>query len=203
MVSHSPTDYNDRLPARLMRDYERGGTTHLARQMHCKPYSTSAKRGAVYMPWLEIGYVKLPSGKFGIDPDECSSIRARRSCALRSPGQVRGLLAAVSPAKQRQNCRFGHALREPDKGSIECAAPLPRLSSIEYCDTSCMRACIASGNVGMTDLAAKKQDAQIRVGLSATPDKYHALIPNHCPVATPPRNSTDATRSEFGHNRFG
>ena len=65
---YNPTDYNDRLLLGLRGIMNEAEIHILQGRMH-QALLNKAKRGEIYIR-APIGYVKLPNGKFGLDPDE-------------------------------------------------------------------------------------------------------------------------------------
>ncbi len=94
-------------------------------------------------------------------------------------------------------------MRGRTRGSIEWRTPSPALSSIEYCDTSCMRACIASGQ-RQTDPRAAKKSRTPRYGSCCRDSRQvpRGLIPhNHCPGYIS-EEQYRRSQEQIRHNRF-
>ena len=118
---YSPTDYNDRLLLGLRGIMNEAELHILQGRMH-QALLNKAKRGAVYMR-APIGYVKLPSGKFGIDPDEqVQSIVRMIFAEFDRRGSTRSVLRFLQQSNIQLPIRL-HA--GPDKGSIEWRTPSP------------------------------------------------------------------------------
>ena len=193
---YSPTDYNDRLLLGLRGIMNEAELHILQGRMH-QALLNKAKRGAVYMR-APIGYVKLPSGKFGIDPDEqVQSIVRMIFAEFDRRGSTRSVLRFLQQSNIQLPIRL-HA--GPDKGSIEWRTPSPAVIN---------RVLRHELYAGMYRFGQRQTDPRRRRAgrpdtgrVVVTPDKYHALIPNHCPGYIS-EEQYRRNQERIRHNRFG
>ena len=172
---YSPTDYNDRLLLGLRGIMNEAELHILQGRMH-QALLNKAKRGAVYIR-APMGYVKLPSGKFGLDPDEqVQSIVRMIFAEFDRRGSARSVLRFL----QERNIPLPIRLHTgPDKGSIEWRPPSPAV--INRVLRHELYAGMYRFGQRQTDPRRKKAGRPDTGRVVVTPDKYHALIPDHCP----------------------
>ena len=193
---YNPTDYNDRLLLGLRGIMNEAELHILQGRMH-QALLNKAKRGEVYMR-APIGYVKLPSGKFGLDPDEQVQGIVRM---IFDEFDRRGSARSVLLFLQRNQIKLPIRLCSgPDKGAIEWRTASPAVVN------RVLRHELYAGTYRFgqrqTDPRRKRAGHPNSGRVVVTPDKYHALIPNHCPVyITEERYRRNQERIK--NNRFG
>lgn len=118
---YSPTDYNDRLLLGLRGIMNEAELHILQGRMH-QALLNKAKRGEIYMR-APIGYVKVPSGEFGLDPDEqVQSVVRMIFDEFDRRGSVRSVLRFFQQSKIKLPIRI---CTGPDKGEIEWRSASP------------------------------------------------------------------------------
>lgn len=193
---YNPTDYNDRLLLGLRGIMNEAELHILQGRMH-QALLSKAKRGEVYMR-APIGYVKLPSGKFGLDPDEqVQSIVRMIFDEFDRRGSVRSVLRFL----QQNNIKLPIRLHSgPDKGGIEWRTASPAVVN------RVLRHELYAGmyrfGQRQTDPRRKKAGHPDAGRIAVTPDKYHALIPNHCPAYISEERYR-RNQERIRNNRFG
>ena len=193
---YSPTDYNDRLLLGL-RGIMNEAELHILQSRMNQALLNKAKRGAVYIR-APLGYVKLPNGKFSLDPDEqVQSIVRMIFAEFDRLGSARSVLRFL----QQRNVQLPIRLHAgPDKGVIEWRAPSPAVVN------RVLRHELYAGmyrfGQRQTDPRRKKAGRPDAGRVVVTPDKYHALIPNHCPSYIS-EEQFRRNQERLRHNRFG
>jgi len=193
---YSPTDYNDRLLLGLRGIMNEAEIHILQGRMH-QALLNKAKRGDVYMH-APIGYVKLPSGKFGFDPDEQVQSTVRMIFA---EFDRRGSARSVLRFLQQSNIKLPIRLHAgPGKGSIEWRTPSPAVVN------RVLRHELYAGmyrfGQRQTDPRRKRPGRPDTGRVVVAPDKYHALIPKHCPGYIS-EEQYRRNQERIQHNRFG
>lgn len=172
---YNPTDYNDRLLLGLRGIMNEAELHVLQGRMH-QALLNKAKRGEVYVR-APIGYVKHPTGGLGLDPDE----QAQRVVRLIfDEFERRGSVRSVLRFLQQNNIRLPirpHA--GPNQGQLEWRQVTPTVLN---------RMLKHEVYAGMYRFGHRQTDPRRKVAgrpdsgrVVVTPDKYHALIRNHCP----------------------
>lgn len=193
---YCPTDYNDRLLLGLRGIMNEAELHILQGRMH-QALLNKAKRGAVYIR-APLGYVKLSNGKFGLDPDEqVQSIVRMIFAEFDRRGSARSVLRFL----QQRNIQLPIRLHTgPDKGNIEWRTPSPAV--INRVLRHELYAGMYRFGQRQTDPRRKKAGRPDSGRVAVTPDKYHALIPNHCPGYIS-EEQYRRNQERIRHNRFG
>ena len=193
---YNPTDYNDRLLLGLRGIMNEAELHILQGRMH-QALLNKAKRGEIYIR-APIGYVKLPTGNFGLDPDEqVQGIVRLIFDEFDRRGSVRSVLRFLQQSGIKLPIR-PHA--GPNKGQLEWREASPsvvnRLLKHElYAGT------YRFGH-RQTDPRRQKAGHPDAGRAIVTPDKYHALIPNHCPAYIS-EEQYRRNQQRIKENRFG
>lgn len=193
---YSPMDYNDRLLLGLRGIMNEAELHILQGRMH-QALLNKAKRGDIYIR-APLGYVKLPNGKFGLDPDEqVQSIVRMIFAEFDRRGSVRSVLRFL----QQSNILLPIRLHTgPDKGNIEWRTPSPAV--INRVLRHELYAGMYRFGQRQTDPRRRKAGRPDSGRVAVTPDKYHALIPNHCPSYIS-EEQYQRNQERIRHNRFG
>jgi DNA invertase Pin-like site-specific DNA recombinase len=193
---YNPTDYNDRLLLGLRGIMNEAELHILQGRMH-EALLSKAKRGEIYIH-APIGYVKLPRGQFALDPDEqVQSIVRMIFDEFDRLGSVRSVLRFF----QESNIKLPIRLRSgPDKGEIEWRSASPAV--IKRVLSHELYAGMYRYGHRQTDPRRKKPGRPDTGRVVVVPEKYHALIRDHCPAYI----SEDRYRrnqERIRENRFG
>lgn len=193
---YCPTDYNDRLLLGL-RGIMNEAELHILRGRMHQALLNKAKRGEIYIR-APIGYVKLPTGKLSLDPDEQVQSLVRM---VFDEFDRRGSVRSVLRFFQESNIQLPIRLNTgPDKGDIDWRSASPAV--IKRVLSHELYAGMYRFGQRQTDPRRKKPGRPDSGRVVVTPDKYHALIPNHCPAYI----SEDRYRrnqERIRENRFG
>ena len=173
---YDPTDYNDRLLLGLRGIMNEAELHVLQGRMH-QALLNKAKRGEVYVR-APVGYVKLPTGGLGLDPDEQAQSVVRLIFAeFERRGSVRSVLRFLQENGVRLPIR-PHA--GPNKGQLEWRPAAPSVVN---------RMLKHELYAGMYRFGHKQTDPRRKIAgrrdtgrIVVPPEKYHALIANHCPA---------------------
>ena len=173
---YDPTDYNDRLLLGLRGIMNEAELHVLQGRMH-QALLNKAKRGEVYVR-APVGYVKLPTGGLGLDPDEQAQGVVRLIFAeFERRGSVRSVLRFLQENDVRLPIRPHTG---PNRGQLEWRPATPSVVN---------RILRHELYAGMYRFGHKQTDPRRQIAgrpdtgrIVVTPDKYHALIPNHCPA---------------------
>lgn len=173
---YDPTDYNDRLLLGLRGIMNEAELHVLQGRMH-QALLNKAKRGEVYVR-APVGYVKLPTGGLGLDPDEQAQGVVRLIFAeFERRGSVRSVLRFLQENGVRLPIRPHTG---PNRGQLEWRPATPSVVN---------RILRHELYAGMYRFGHKQTDPRRQIAgrpdtgrIVVTPDKYHALIPNHCPA---------------------
>ncbi|WP_249402410.1 recombinase family protein [Streptomyces sp. YIM 121038] len=116
---YDPADYNDRLVLGLKGTISEA-ELHLIKQRMWNGRLNKARRGELAFP-LSSGYVRLPSGEVGFDPDEqVQTVIYLLFAQFERIGTLHGMLRYLV----RHDIQLGIRLREgPDKGTLEWRRP--------------------------------------------------------------------------------
>jgi DNA invertase Pin-like site-specific DNA recombinase len=173
---YDPTAYNDRLLLGL-RGMMSEAELHVLRGRMYEALLNKARRGDLYV-LPPIGYVKLPSGEFAIDPDEQVQAVVRLVFdTFDRQGTLRGVLRYLIQHGITVPIR-PHA--GPNRGNLEwrrptCDAIRTILTHPLYAGTYAY---------GFRQIDPRRKDPQKRGSgrVVKKPEDYHALIPDHCPA---------------------
>lgn len=193
---YNPTDYNDRLLLGLRGIMNEAELHVLQGRMH-QALLNKAKRGEVYVR-APVGYVKLPTGGLGLDPDEQAQSVVRLIFAeFERRASVRSVLRFLQENGVRLPIR-PHA--GPNKDQLEWRPATPSVVN---------RILKHELYAGTYRFGHKQTDPRRKIAgrpdtgrIVVTPDKYHALIPNHCPAYISEEQYRRNQR-RIGENRFG
>jgi DNA invertase Pin-like site-specific DNA recombinase len=173
---YDPTAYNDRLLLGL-RGMMSEAELHVQAGRMYESLLNKARRGDLYM-LAPIGYVKLATGSFAIDPDEQVQAIVRLVFdAFDRQGTLRGVL--------RYLVRQGITLpirphSGPNRGSLEWRRPT------RDAVTTILTHPLYAGTYGygfrQIDPRRKNPEKRGSGRVVMSPEDYHALIPNHCPA---------------------
>jgi len=173
---YDPTDYNDRLLLGL-RGIMNEAELHILRGRMHQALLSKAKRGEIYIH-APIGYVKLPTGEFGLDPDEQVQAVVRM---IFEELDCRGSARSVLKFFQANDIKLPIRARSGvNKNQIEWRTATPSVIN---------RVLTHELYAGMYRFGHRQTDPRRKIpgrpdaGRSVvTPDKYHALIRDHCPA---------------------
>jgi DNA invertase Pin-like site-specific DNA recombinase len=173
---YDPTDYNDRLVLGL-RGMMSEAELHIMRGRMYEAVLNKARRGELYM-LPTIGYVKLQTGLFALDPDEqVQGVVRLIFDAFDRRGTMRGVVRYLVENEIKVPIR-PHA--GPNRGNIEWRRPTR--DAIATVLTHPIYAGTYRHGHRQTDPRRKTPGKRGSGRVVMTPDQYHALIPNHCPA---------------------
>ena len=193
---YDPTNYNDRLLLGL-RGIMNEAELHVLRGRMHDALLSKAKRGEIYIR-PPVGYVKSPAGDFELDPDEQAQSVIRLIFAeFERRGSVRSVLRYF----------FEHDIKLPirphagtNKGQLEWR---PATSSVV---NRVLKHELYAGTYRFgyrqTDARLKKPGQPDAGRVVVPPEKYHALIPDHCPAYIS-REQYSRNQEQIRGNRFG
>lgn len=193
---YDPTNYNDRLLLGL-RGIMNEAELHVLRGRMHDALLSKAKRGEVYVR-APVGYVKSSAGKFELDPDE----QARHVIYLifaefERLGSVRSVLRYLFEHDIKLPIR-PHA--GPNKGQPEWRPATPSVVN------RVLKHELYSGTYRFgyrqTDPRLKKPGQPDAGRVVVPPEKYHALIPDHCPAYIS-KEQYARNQERIRENRFG
>jgi DNA invertase Pin-like site-specific DNA recombinase len=171
---YDPTDYNDRLLLGLKGTMSEAELHILQGRMY-QAVLNKARRGELFqLP--PVGYVKLPTGEFAIDPDEqVQSVVRLIFDEFNRQGTVRGVIrylmqndikVPIRPNTSRERIEW----RQPTRESIATVLMHPIYAgTYRY-------------GYRQTDPRRKKPGKPGSGRVVMKPEDYHALLPNHCPA---------------------
>jgi DNA invertase Pin-like site-specific DNA recombinase len=173
---YDPTDYNDRLLLGL-RGMMSEAELHVLRGRLHEALLNKARRGDLYI-LPPVGYVKLPTGGFALDPDE----QARSVIRLIFEefdvrGSIRGVLRYLLSNKIKMPMR---PHKGPNRGMLQwrratSASVHTVLTHPLFAGTYCF-------GRRQTDPRRKKPGRRGSGRHTVTPEEYYVMIPNHCPA---------------------
>jgi DNA invertase Pin-like site-specific DNA recombinase len=173
---YDPTEYNDRLILGL-RGIMSEAELHIMLGRMYQAVLNKARRGELYM-LPAIGYVKLPTGVFALDPDEqVQGVVHLIFDVFDRRGTVRGVIRYLVENEIKVPIR-PHA--GPNRGNIEWRKPTR--DAIATVLTHPVYAGTYRHGYRQTDPRRKKAGKRGSGRVVMKPDEYHALIPNHCPA---------------------
>ena len=173
---YDSTDYNDRLVLGL-RGMMSEAELHIMQGRMYQAMLNKARRGELYI-LPPIGYVKLPTGEFAIDPDEqVQNVVCLIFDAFDRRGTVRGVVGYLVEHEVKIPIR-PHA--GPNKGRLEWRRPTR--DSINTVLTHPIYAGTYRYGHRQIDPRRKKPGQRGSGRVVMNPEEYHALIPNHCPA---------------------
>jgi len=173
---YDPTDYNDRLLLGL-RGMMSEAELHIMQGRMYQAILNKARRGDLYI-LAPIGYVKLPTGELGIDPDE----QARNVIhlvfdAFDRRGTIRGVIRYLVEHSVMMPVRPHSG---PNRGQLEWRRP-----TRDTVNTILTHPLFAGTyRYGHRQLdPRRRQPGKPHSGrVVVDPDDYHALIPGRCPA---------------------
>jgi DNA invertase Pin-like site-specific DNA recombinase len=193
---YDPTNYNHRLLLGL-RGIMNEAELHVLRGRMHDALLSKAKRGEVYVR-APVGYVKSSAGKFELEPDE----QARHVIYLifaefERLGSVRSVLRYLFEHDIKLPIR-PHA--GPNKGQLEWRPATPSVVN------RVLKHELYSGTYRFgyrqTDPRLKKPGQPNAGRVVVPPEKYHALIPDHCPAYIS-KEQYARNQERISENRFG
>jgi DNA invertase Pin-like site-specific DNA recombinase len=193
---YDPTNYNDRLLLGL-RGIMNEAELHVLRGRMHDALLSKAKRGEVYVR-APVGYVKSSAGEFELDPDE----QARHVIHLifaefERLGSVRSVLRYLFEHDIKLPIR-PHA--GPNKGQLEWRPATP--SVVNRVLKHELYAGTYRFGYRQTDPRLKKPGQPDAGRVVVPPEKYHALIPDHCPAYIS-KEQYARNQERIRENRFG
>jgi DNA invertase Pin-like site-specific DNA recombinase len=173
---YDPTDYNDRLLLGLRGIMNEAELHILQGRMH-QALLNKAKRGDLYIN-LPAGYLKLSTGKIALEPDEqAQSVIRLIFEEFDRQGSIRRVLRFLQENDIKLPIR-PHA--GPNKGQLEWRPATP--SVVYRVLTHELFAGMYRFGHRQTDPRRKKAGQPDAGRVVVAPEKYHALIPDHCPA---------------------
>jgi DNA invertase Pin-like site-specific DNA recombinase len=173
---YDPTDYNDRLLLGLRGIMNEAELHILQGRMH-QALLNKARRGELYIR-LPAGYVKLSTGEIALDPDEqAQSVIRLIFNEFDRRGSIRRVLRFLQESDVKLPIRPHTG---PNKGQLEWRAATP--SVVYRVLTHELYAGMYRFGHRQTDSRRKKAGQPDAGRVVVSPEKYHALIPDHCPA---------------------
>ncbi len=193
---YDPTDYNDRLLLGLRGIMNEAELHVLQGRMH-QALLSKAKRGEVYVR-APVGYVKLPSGEFALDPDEQAQGVIR---LIFDEFERRGSVRAVVRYLHQNDIKLPIRLHSGSRqGQLQWRPATP--SVVNRVLNHELYAGMYRFGYRQTDPRRKKPGRPHAGRVAVSPDKYHALLPDHCPAYIS-RERYARNRQRIRDNRFG
>lgn len=169
-------DYNDRLLLGL-RGMMSEAELHVLRGRMYQAVLNKARRGDLYV-WPPVGYVKLPSGEFDVDPDEQAQGVIRLIFdQFDRIGTVRGVVRYMVEHDIKMPVR-PHA--GPNRGNLEWRRPIR--DTVQTVITHPLFAGTYRYGYRQVDPRRKNPSKPGSGRVVMNPEDYHALIPEHCPA---------------------
>lgn len=173
---YNPTDYNDRLLLGLRGIMNEAELHVLQGRMH-QARLNKAKRGELFVR-APLGYVKLSTGALGLDPDEQAQGVVR---LVFDEFERRGSVRSVLRHLQQNGIQLPiRPHTGPNKGQLEWRPVTPTVLN---------RIFKHEVYAGMYRFGHRQTDPRRKIAgrpdagrIIVPPEKYHALIPNHCPA---------------------
>ena len=192
---YDPSDFNDRLLLGLRGIMNEAELHVLQGRMH-QALLAKAKRGEIYVR-APIGYIKLPNGRFSIDPDEQvqSTIRMIFDEFGRR-GSIRAVLQFIQDANIKLPIRSASG---SNKGLLEWRDATPTV--VHRILTHHVYSGTYRFGHRQTDPRLKKPGFPGSGRREVPPEKYHALIENHCPAYIT-KELFDRNQLRIRENRF-
>jgi DNA invertase Pin-like site-specific DNA recombinase len=173
---YDPTDYNDRLLLGLKGTMSEAELHILKGRMH-QALLSKAKRGDLYI-LPPLGYVKLPSGEFALDPDEqAQSVMRLIFDEFDRLGSIRRVLFYLQEHDIKLPFRPHSG---PNVGELEWRRA--KATVIDRVLTHPLYAGVYRYGHRQTDARLKKAGRAGSGRRVVKPQQYHALIPNRCPA---------------------
>lgn len=171
---YDPTDHNDRLLLGLRGMMSEAEIHLLQGRMH-EALLNKARRGELYM-LPPVGYVKLPSGGFALDPDEqAQSVIRLIFEEFDRCGSIRGVLRYLQMNDIKLPIRPHTG---PNRGQLEWRRA--RRASVQTVLTHPLYAGTYRYGHRQTDPRRKKPGQRQAGRVVVDPENYHSLIPEHC-----------------------
>lgn len=173
---YDPTDYNDRLLLGL-RGIMSEAELHILQGRMYQAVLNKARRGELYIR-PPVGYVKLPSGEFAIDPDEqAESVVRLVFDEFERLGTVRGVVRYMVRNDIKMPIR---PHKGPNRGKLEWRRPTR--DTVGTILTHTLYKGTYRYGYRQVDPRQKKPGKPGSGRVVAKPEDYHALIPDHCPA---------------------
>lgn len=173
---YDPTDYNDRLLLGLRGIMSEAEIHLLQGRMH-EALLNKARRGDLYM-LAPVGYVKLSSAGFALDPDEQAQSVIR---LIFEEFDRLGSIRAVQRYLQANGVKLPIRPHQgPHRGLLEWRPP--RRTTLHSILTHPLYAGTYRYGRLQTDPRRKKPGQRGSGRVAVEPEQYHALIPDHCPA---------------------
>lgn len=193
---YDPTDYNDRLLLGL-RGMMSEAELHILRGRMYQAVLNKARRGDLYM-LPPVGYVKLPTGTFALDPDEqAQSVIPLVFDVFDQVGTARGVIRYLVEHGIKMPIR-PHA--GPNRGNLEWHRPTR--DAVATILTHPLYAGTYRYGYRQIDSRRKNPEKPGSGRVVMDPEDYHALIPNHClPYITAERYERNQRRMDDNRAR--
>ena len=173
---YDPTDYNDRLLLGL-RGMMSEAELHIMQGRMYQAVLNKARRGDLYI-LPPIGYVKLPTGEFAIDPDEqAQNVIHLVFDAFDRRGTIRGVIRYLVEHSVKMPVRPHSG---PNKGQLEWRHPTR--DTVNTILTHPLYAGTYRYGHRQLDPRRKQPGKRHSGRVVMAPDDYHALIPGRCPA---------------------
>jgi DNA invertase Pin-like site-specific DNA recombinase len=189
-----PTDHNDRLLLGLTGIMSEAELHVLQRRMH-EGMRNKARRGELFtIP--PIGYIKLPTGEFALDPDE--QVQAVVRLVFDQFDRL-GTIGRVLRYFRENGIRVGVRARcGPNRGQLEWRVPIRRtITGILQHPLYAGFYCYGRRRVD----ARRKQPGRPNTGrVLMPPENYLALLPDRCPAYIS-RERHEAIQRRIAENR--
>jgi DNA invertase Pin-like site-specific DNA recombinase len=189
-----PTDHNDRLLLGLTGIMSEAELHVLQRRMH-EGMRNKARRGELFtLP--PIGYVKLPTGEFALDPDEQVQTVVR---LVFEQFERLGTIRKVLHYFLEHGINVGvRARTRPNRGQLEWRPPILRtITAILHHPIYAGYYCYGRRRV---DPRRKKPGRPNTGRVLMTPEEYLALLPDRCPAYIS-REQYEAIQRRIADNR--
>jgi DNA invertase Pin-like site-specific DNA recombinase len=191
---YDPTDYNDRLLLGLTGIMSEAELHVLQRRMH-EGQRNKARRGELFtIP--PIGYIKLPTGEFALDPDE--QVQAVVRLVFEQFERL-GSIGKVLDYFLEKGIRIGvRARARANRGQLEWRTPILRtISGILHHPIYAGYYCYGRRRV---DARRKKAGRPTTGRVLMPPEGYVALLPDRCPAYIT-REQHEANQRRIAENR--
>lgn len=173
---YDPGDYNDRLLLGL-RGMMSEAELHVLRGRMYEAVLNKARRGDLYV-WPPVGYVKLPSSEYDVDPDEqVQGVIRLIFDRFDRIGTIRGVLRYMVEHDIKMPVRPQGG---PNRGNLEWRRPTR--NTVQTVITHPLFAGTYRYGYRQVDPRRKKPSKPGSGRVRVNPEDYHALIPEHCPA---------------------
>lgn len=173
---YDPGDYNDRLLLGL-RGMMSEAELHILRGRMYQAVLNKARRGDLYV-WPPVGYVKVPSGEFDVDPDEQAQGVIRLIFdQFDRIGTIRGVVRHMVEHDIKMPVRPHTG---PNRGNLEWRRPIR--DTVNTVITHPLFAGTYRYGHRQVDPRRKSAGKPGSGRVVKDPEDYHAYIPDHCPA---------------------